>query len=258
MKKMMAASRTLIMALAIAATMVVELAMATNYTVGDSGGWEIGANFQSWASSKNFTIGDVLIFEYSANHDVLEVNEPDFSSCSASNPIEKHTGGSTVITLLTSGKRFFICGVPGHCLSGMKVEIDTLATPSPPPSSMATPPSPPPEVTPSSPPPTSSPAAPTSPPASPPKAATKPPAKSPLAPPPDSKASPPAPPTEPTPPSSAPTLEPPIPPFPFDHPLIPSAAPIPPPPTPSSAYKCSFRVHLSVGFTFVVIMLLAL
>lgn len=48
------------MALAIAATMVVELAMATNYTVGDSGGWEIGPDFKSWASSKNFTVGDVL------------------------------------------------------------------------------------------------------------------------------------------------------------------------------------------------------
>lgn len=58
----MGASRTLIMALAIAATMAVELAMATNYTVGDSGGWEIGPNFQAWASSKNFTIGDVLSY----------------------------------------------------------------------------------------------------------------------------------------------------------------------------------------------------
>ncbi|KAE8652304.1 blue copper protein [Cucumis sativus] len=255
---MMGASRTLIMALAIAATMAVELAMATNYTVGDSGGWEIGPNFQAWASSKNFTIGDVLIFEYSSNHDVVEVNEPDFSSCSASNPIEKHIGGSTAITLLTSGKRFFICGVPGHCLAGMKVEIDTLANPSPPPSSIVMPPSPPPEETPSSPPPTSSPPDPTSPPpSSPPKASTKPPAKPPQATPPDSKPSPPSPPTEPTPPSSAPTPEPPIPPFPFDQPLIPSAAPKPPP-RPSLAYRCSFRIHLSFGFTFVAIMILAL
>lgn len=58
----MGASRTVIMALAIAATMAVELAMAINYTVGDSGGWEIGPNFQSWASSKSFTIGDVLSY----------------------------------------------------------------------------------------------------------------------------------------------------------------------------------------------------
>lgn len=62
----MAASRML-MALAISATMVVELAMATNYTVGDSDGWELGGNFQSWASSKNFTVGDVLS-EYSFFH----------------------------------------------------------------------------------------------------------------------------------------------------------------------------------------------
>ena len=55
----MAASRTL-MALAIAATLVVELAMAGNYTVGDSDGWEIGTDVQSWASSKSFNVGDVI------------------------------------------------------------------------------------------------------------------------------------------------------------------------------------------------------
>ncbi|XP_022948201.1 blue copper protein-like isoform X4 [Cucurbita moschata] len=243
----MAASRTL-MALAIAATLVVELAMAANYTVGDSDGWEIGTDVQSWAASKNFTVGDVISFVYSANHDVVEVKEVDFGSCSGSNPIEKHTGGNTAITLSTAGKRFFICGVPGHCTAGMKVQIDTLAASSPP------------HATPSSPPPASPPlVAPSSPPpASPPKSATKPPTKSPLAPSPGSNASPPAPPFKPTPPSSAPTPEPPIPPFPFDQPLIPSAAPTTPPPPPSSAYKCSFMVHFSVGFSFVAIILLAL
>ncbi|XP_022948200.1 blue copper protein-like isoform X3 [Cucurbita moschata] len=255
----MAASRTL-MALAIAATLVVELAMAANYTVGDSDGWEIGTDVQSWAASKNFTVGDVISFVYSANHDVVEVKEVDFGSCSGSNPIEKHTGGNTAITLSTAGKRFFICGVPGHCTAGMKVQIDTLAASSPPPSSTDAPPSPPPHATPSSPPPASPPlVAPSSPPpASPPKSATKPPTKSPLAPSPGSNASPPAPPFKPTPPSSAPTPEPPIPPFPFDQPLIPSAAPTTPPPPPSSAYKCSFMVHFSVGFSFVAIILLAL
>ncbi|XP_022971067.1 blue copper protein-like [Cucurbita maxima] len=280
----MAASRTL-MALAIVATLVVELAMAANYTVGDSDGWEIGSDVQSWAASKNFTVGDVISFVYSGNHDVAEVKEVDFGSCSGSNPIEKHTGGNTAITLSTAGKRFFICGVPGHCTAGMKVQIDTLAASSPPQVSPSSPPpASPPQVSPSSPPPASPPpsstdappippppsstdappipppiVAPSSPPpASPPKSATKPPTKSPLAPSPGSNASPPAPPFKPTPPSSAPTPEPPIPPFPFDQPLIPSAAPTTPPPPPSSAYKCSLMVHFSVGLSFVAIILLAL
>ncbi|KAA8526474.1 hypothetical protein F0562_008323 [Nyssa sinensis] len=148
--------RTL-MSLAITA-MLVELAMAANYTVGGSnGGWDTSTNLQSWASSQSFSVGDNLIFAYSSNHDVVEVTKAAYDSCQASNPLQTYTGGSTVIPLTSPGKRYFICGITGHCSQGMKVEIDTLATAAPPP---ATPPTPSPTspVTPvSSPPPETAP-----------------------------------------------------------------------------------------------------
>ncbi|KAF3443749.1 hypothetical protein FNV43_RR13439 [Rhamnella rubrinervis] len=135
----MAAKRTLWCSLAIMA-MLMELAMAANYTVGDpNGGWDTSTNLQTWASSQSFLVGDNLIFQYSTNHDVVEVRKAEYDSCQPSNPVETHTGGDTIITLSSPGKRFFICGTPGHCGQGQKVEIDTLATSSSPPPSASPP-----------------------------------------------------------------------------------------------------------------------
>ncbi|KAA8524570.1 hypothetical protein F0562_010993 [Nyssa sinensis] len=132
----MSTLRTL-MSLAVTA-MLVEVAMAANYTVGaPNGGWDTSTNLQSWASSQSFSVGDNLIFAYTPNHDVLEVTKADYDSCQTSNPLQTYNGGTTVIPLTSPVKRSFICGTSGHCGQGMKVEIDTLAISAPPP---ATPP----------------------------------------------------------------------------------------------------------------------
>lgn len=56
----MAAKRTLWSSLAIMA-MLMELAMAANYTVGaPNGGWDTSTNLQTWASSQSFLVGDNL------------------------------------------------------------------------------------------------------------------------------------------------------------------------------------------------------
>lgn len=111
------------------------------------------------------------------NHDVTEVPKADYDSCQAANPIGTYRGGSTVISLDSPGKRYFICTTPGHCSQGMKLEIDTVtATSSPPPESPATPPpsestaTPPPESNAAAPPPQ----APSSPKSSPPSSAPPP------------------------------------------------------------------------------------
>lgn len=70
---------------------------------------------------------------------MVEVRKAEYDSCQPSNPIETHTDGTTTITLSSPGKRFFICGTPGHCGQGQKVEIDTLATSSSPPPSASPP-----------------------------------------------------------------------------------------------------------------------
>ncbi|KAK6918914.1 Phytocyanin domain [Dillenia turbinata] len=138
--------------------MIIEVAMATTYKVGGpNGGWDLNTNLQAWASANSFVVGDSLSFQYTSFHDVVEVIKADYDSCLISTPIATYTSGSTIIALSTPGKRFFICGTPGHCIQGMKVEIDTLAASSPPPTSTSSPPPPaassPPPTSPSSPPP---------------------------------------------------------------------------------------------------------
>ncbi|XP_049352959.1 uclacyanin 1-like [Solanum verrucosum] len=145
-----------------AIAMLLGSAMATNYTVGGpNGGWDQSTDVQAWAASKTFFVGDDLIFSYALSHSVLEVTKAGFETCQITAPIAIYTGGMTVITLASVGKRYFICGTGGHCnVGGMKLEINTLpkATP-PPPAKPATPPTPtptpkaPPPSTPSTPPP---------------------------------------------------------------------------------------------------------
>jgi hypothetical protein len=57
---------------------------------------------------------------------VLEVTKADYDSCSNSTPIATHTSGDDKIAIKRPGHRFFICGVPGHCAAGQKVNIRVL------------------------------------------------------------------------------------------------------------------------------------
>ncbi|KAI5660710.1 hypothetical protein M9H77_20033 [Catharanthus roseus] len=130
--------------------------MAANYSVGaPNGGWDLQTPIQAWANSQNFSVGDSLTFVYAPNHDVLEVTKTDYDACGTKNPVASYNGGMTIISLTSSGNRYFICGSQGHCDRGMKVVITTLG------SSAAPPP-----ATPSAPPPSApSPATPATPPA---------------------------------------------------------------------------------------------
>ena len=51
------------------------------------------------------------------------MSEADHSACSASNPLRSHGDQSTTVPLTKAGTRYFICGAPGHCASGMKLAI---------------------------------------------------------------------------------------------------------------------------------------
>ncbi|KAK4484851.1 hypothetical protein RD792_007451 [Penstemon davidsonii] len=147
--------------------MSMNLGFAVDYSVGGpNGGWTQGIDYQTWASSITFLVGDNLIFQHSLNHDVTEVSKADFESCSANNPLRAPlNGGTTTIPLTTPGSRYFICGTAGHCPTGMKVQIDTIAPPPPtiPPPVPRPPPAIPPTVTP--PPPATTPSIPSPPPA---------------------------------------------------------------------------------------------
>lgn len=54
---------TTLLSLAVAA-MLYNLALATEYTVGDRGGWDTTTNLQVWASSNIFLAGDDLSKHY--------------------------------------------------------------------------------------------------------------------------------------------------------------------------------------------------
>ncbi|CAL9120304.1 unnamed protein product [Musa textilis] len=120
------------------------LAMGANYDVGGpAGSWDLATNYTQWVSGKAFRVGDTLTFKYASSHDVLEVSSAAYSSCTTSNPISTSTGGNTVVTLNSTGSRYFICGTPGHCAGGMKLQIDVASpTSTPPPSPSSTPRSP--------------------------------------------------------------------------------------------------------------------
>ncbi|KAK8968180.1 hypothetical protein KSP40_PGU008502 [Platanthera guangdongensis] len=42
-------------------------------------------------------------------------------------PLQAYTGGTAVVKLASPGIRYFICGTPGHCAQGMKLQINTVS-----------------------------------------------------------------------------------------------------------------------------------
>ncbi|MED6205019.1 hypothetical protein PIB30_014017 [Stylosanthes scabra] len=109
--------------------MFIKLAMATDHIVGGpNGGWDTSSDLQSWALSQKFSVGDNLIFKYPPSHNVIEVTKGDYDTCQVTKPIQTYNDGNTIIPLTSPGKKYFICGTIGHCSTGMKLQIDTLAT----------------------------------------------------------------------------------------------------------------------------------
>ena len=87
----------------------------------------------------------MAVFNYGVGHTVDEVKESDYESCVTRNSISTDNSGATVIPLKEAGNHYFICVVPAHCTSGMKLSVKVQnssssafaapsATPSPSPS----------------------------------------------------------------------------------------------------------------------------
>ncbi|KAM0837102.1 hypothetical protein ACQ4PT_061885 [Festuca glaucescens] len=98
-------------------------ACAVDYTVGDSSGWTGGVDYSTWASDKTFNVGDTLVFQYGASHNVAEVGSADYSACSATNSIQSYSDQNSKIKLTKPGTRYFICAAAGHCAGGMKLAV---------------------------------------------------------------------------------------------------------------------------------------
>ncbi|KAK8580375.1 hypothetical protein V6N13_143482 [Hibiscus sabdariffa] len=101
--------------------------LAKVYTVGDGSGWTTGVDYSTWTSGKSFKVGDSLAFNYPSSHTVDEVSSSDYSSCTVGNAITTDNSGATTIALKKAGTHYFICGVVGHCATGMKLAVKVEA-----------------------------------------------------------------------------------------------------------------------------------
>ncbi|KAH0987102.1 hypothetical protein GBA52_014279 [Prunus armeniaca] len=72
----------------------------------------------------------------------MQVTNEDYESCNPASPIAVYASGSDTITLERPDNFYFLCGAPGHCQAGQRVEIlatlptpdDSFTSPSPTPS----------------------------------------------------------------------------------------------------------------------------
>ncbi|XP_016458112.1 stellacyanin-like [Nicotiana tabacum] len=97
---------------------------ATNYIVGDSSGWDISTDLDTWLVGKKFNVGDVLVFQYSSFDSVSEVTKENFEGCNTSNVLDSSKNGNTSFPLTTPGDRYFVSGNRLHCLGGMKLHVN--------------------------------------------------------------------------------------------------------------------------------------
>ncbi|KAK4354614.1 hypothetical protein RND71_026808 [Anisodus tanguticus] len=107
--------------------MVIAPAMATEHLVGDEQGWKLKFDYNKWAESKEFHVGDKLIFKYKEGvHNVYKADLSAFQNCAPGANVEPLTSGNDVIELKTPGKKWYFCGIKNHCDQGMKVAVNVL------------------------------------------------------------------------------------------------------------------------------------
>ncbi|KAJ4901030.1 Cupredoxin superfamily protein [Raphanus sativus] len=109
--------------------LAVKTTLAAQHVIGGSQGWEQSVDFDSWTSDKSFKVGDQLVFKYSGLHSVVELgSEAAYKSCDLGTPVNSLSSGNDVVKLSKTGARYFACGTPGHCESGMKVKVNVVST----------------------------------------------------------------------------------------------------------------------------------
>ncbi|KAI4972678.1 mavicyanin-like [Hordeum vulgare subsp. vulgare] len=123
--------RALVMVVAamLAAVAVSRVATAaTSYTVGAPDGlWDMHTDYAEWVAARTFHPGDNITFTYSRElHDVVEVGKAGYDACSSANNVSAFRSGNDVVALTAVGTRYFLCGLTGHCDSGMKIRVDVV------------------------------------------------------------------------------------------------------------------------------------
>ncbi|CAJ1955294.1 unnamed protein product [Sphenostylis stenocarpa] len=81
--------------------------------------------YSQWAERNRFQVGDALVFEYQ-NDSVLRVEELDYMTCDASNPITAFNNGKSTFNLDRPGNFYFISGTNDHCKNGQRLVVDVM------------------------------------------------------------------------------------------------------------------------------------
>uniref|UniRef100_A0A0E0GUR2 Phytocyanin domain-containing protein n=1 Tax=Oryza nivara TaxID=4536 RepID=A0A0E0GUR2_ORYNI len=130
-------------AVALAVLLPARGAAATEHMVGDGNGWILGFDYAAWAATKQFRVGDTLVFRYKGtNHTVVEVGGADFKACNKTASANEWSSGEDRVALDKEGRRWFFCGVGDHCAKNMKLKITVLAAGAPAPGAPEAPPPP--------------------------------------------------------------------------------------------------------------------
>ncbi|KAK7379307.1 hypothetical protein VNO80_04764 [Phaseolus coccineus] len=117
----------------IATIFLPSIAVAKDFVVGDDHGWTEGFDYSTWTADKTFQVGDVLVFKYVVGEqNVFKVNGTAFRSCTVPPANEALTTGNDRIVLTTPGRKWYICGLTGHCNAGQKLFITVQAQTLPP------------------------------------------------------------------------------------------------------------------------------
>lgn len=67
------------------------------------------------------------VFSYTPVHDVVEVNQLGYNTCTIANALATYDNGETVIHLSDAKTRYFVCGRMRHCQQGLKLQVQILA-----------------------------------------------------------------------------------------------------------------------------------
>ncbi|KAG9156262.1 hypothetical protein Leryth_009139 [Lithospermum erythrorhizon] len=116
----------------VAILIICGVAKGAVYKVGDSNGWNGHVDYKAWAASKQFHVGDTILFEYKKEfQNVVKVSHKNYRTCNATTPYGTWTSGNDSFTIPRTGHYFFISSFPNQCQTGQKVDIRVHATPAP-------------------------------------------------------------------------------------------------------------------------------
>ncbi|KAK2639553.1 hypothetical protein Ddye_027348 [Dipteronia dyeriana] len=112
----------------------IQKSCATQFLVGGKGNWgtptdNSTVNYNQWAESKRFQIGDSLVFNFQSGQDsVLQVTREAYNNCSTTDtPMANFTDVHTVFTFNRSGAFYFISGNEDNCQKNEKLAVVVLA-----------------------------------------------------------------------------------------------------------------------------------